>query len=106
MDACGPRRRCLGTSTDAALVKEGTQVSRCACRRECIAGAAAQEFSGSEAGRQACVAAVRLAQSRMARPSQLDHCMLKIRWSKQKEDHRSMKALDTGIERLTLVLSA
>ena len=80
-------------STDTAVVKGGTQVSRCACRRVCIAGAAAQGFSGSEAGRRAYEAAVTLAQSRMARPSQLDHCMLKIPWSKQKEKHRSMKSM-------------
>ena len=80
-------------STDTAVVKGGTQVSRCACRRVCMAGAAAQGFSGSEAGRRAYVAAVTLAQSRMARPSQLDHCMLKIPWSKQKAKHRSMKSM-------------
>ena len=80
-------------STDTAVVKGGTQVSRCACRRVCIAGAAAQGFSGSEAGRRAYEAAVTLAQSRMARPSQLDHCMLKIPWSKQKAKHRSMKSM-------------
>ena len=83
----------MDMSTDTAVVKGGTQVSRCACRRVCIAGAAAQGFSGSEAGRRAYEAAVTLAQPRMARPSQLDHCMLKIPWSKQKAKHRSMKSM-------------
>jgi len=45
----------LDTSTDAAVVKGDTQVSRCACRRVCIARRSGAGFQhGSEAGRQAC----------------------------------------------------
>ena len=62
----------MGTSTDAAAVKGGTQVSRCACRRECIAGAAVQEFSMGARLAGKHVAAVTLAQSRMAGTSQMD----------------------------------
>ena len=45
----------MDTSTDAAVVKGDTQVSRCACRRVCIARRSGAGFQhGSEAGRQAC----------------------------------------------------
>ena len=80
---------------DAAVVKGGTQVSRCACRRVCIAGAAAHDFSMGARLVGKHVAAVTLSHCRMALSSLLDDWMLKKRRSKEEEERRSMKFMES-----------